>query len=301
MNRLKITGLILVFFCISLELVLRFVWGFCDALLYRADEDYEYIAQPNQYRKRFGALIHYNSFSQRSEEPDSTKIKILGLGDSVLFGGTTIDQDSIATTLFTKETDIQMLNISAGSWGPDNCAAYLHKHGTFGTKAILLVCSSHDAFDVMSHVPVVGIYPTYPEKQYPLAIMELYHRYIMPRMANCFTSISDPDEQIVKNSNITVQKKSATFNSGFDELKSIADSINVPFVIYLHAELSELETGHYNDMGQCIITWAEENKVPLINGITNGEQAYMYRDIIHLNESGQRHLATILEQTFMNK
>ena len=107
------------------ELILRYVFGFCDAVLYQSSPAYEYIAQPNQHRYRFFSHIDCNSYSQRSEEPDSTKTIVLGLGDSVIFGGTMLDQDSVATTLFSKETGMQMLNISSGSWGPDNCAAYL--------------------------------------------------------------------------------------------------------------------------------------------------------------------------------
>lgn len=155
---------------VFVELILRYAFGFCDAVLYQPSPAYEYIAQPNQHRYRFFSHIDYNSYSQRSDEPDSTKTIVLGLGDSVIFGGTMLDQDSIATTLFSKETGMQMLNISSGSWGPDNCAAYLKEKGTFGAKAMVLVCSSHDAFDVMSHIPVVGIYPNYPDKQYKLAI-----------------------------------------------------------------------------------------------------------------------------------
>lgn len=288
---------------VCVELVLRFVFGFCDAVLYQESGRYEYMAQPNQHRYRFFSHIDYNSYSQRSDEPDTARTIILGLGDSVIFGGTMIDQDSIATTLFTEMTGMQMLNISAGSWGPDNCAAYLREKGTFGAKAMILVCSSHDAYDVMSHQPVVGIYPNYPDRQYRLALCELFDRYLLPRVVSCLKvggGPVDPDAAVVKGKNV-VAKKSSLFNTGFSELKSISDSLDIPFVIYLHAELSELETGEYNEMGQCIITWAETNKIPLINGIANGEQAYMYRDIIHLNESGQRHLATILEQTFMNK
>lgn len=285
----------------SAELVLRFIFGFCDAVLYQESGRYEYIAQPNQHRYRFFSHIDYNSFSQRSDEPDTTKTIILGLGDSVIFGGTMIDQDSIATTLFTEMTGMQMLNISAGSWGPDNCAAYLREKGTFGAKAMILVCSSHDAYDVMSHQPVVGIYPNYPDCQYKLALCELFDRYLLPRVAPCLkvgSELVDPDAAVVRGKN-GVAKKSSMFNPGFSELKGISDSLNIPLVVYLHAELSELEAGDYNEMGQSIITWAEANKIPLINGMTNGEQAYMYRDVIHLNESGQRHLATIFEQTFM--
>ena len=37
----------------------------------------------------------------RSDEPDTTKTIILGLGDSVLNGGVQTPQDSLATTMFS--------------------------------------------------------------------------------------------------------------------------------------------------------------------------------------------------------
>lgn len=280
-----------------LEIILR-LWGFCDALLYNHSDKYEYIAQPSQDRYRFGAHIHYNSYSQRSAEPDSTRKIILGLGDSVLFGGTWVDQDSLATTIFSKETGIQMLNISAGSWGPDNCAAYLKEKGTFNAKAMILVCSSHDAYDVMSHIPVVGVYPNYPNKQYNSAIIELIDRYLFPRIKyyTLRTKMKfDPDETIVSNIvNSSVKKKSTQFDPGFAQLKEMADSLHIPFIIYLHAETNEIAKGQYNEMGQEIIKWADTNSVPFINGIQNGETTDMYKDVIHFNEKGQRHLADIL-------
>ena len=296
---IKILGI----FCIliiGIELVLRHMFGFCDALLYQSSDKYEYIAQPNQDRYRLGAHIRCNSYSQRSEKPDSTKIKILGLGDSVLFGGTWMEQDSLATTLFSLETGMQMLNISAGSWGPDNCAAYLKEKGTFDAQAMVLVCSSHDAYDIMSFFPVVGNFPTYPDKQYALAICELIDRYLIPRGKMLLAKYSarlDPDEAVVKAAQHTsVAKKSVIFDPGFDQLKAVADSLHIPFGIYLHAEISELQRGTYNDMGQQICQWAETHQIPLMKGLENGEKTEMYKDIIHLNEKGQRHLADCLKR-----
>lgn len=83
-RRIYIAIACFIFILFILEFILRFKFGFCDALLYQSSDKYEYIAQPNQDRYRFGAHIQSNSYSQRNEEPDSTKIKILGLGDSVL-------------------------------------------------------------------------------------------------------------------------------------------------------------------------------------------------------------------------
>lgn len=302
MNKRKIFRRIgiLVIICITLELVLRYGLGFCNALLYQKSKEYEYIAQPNQERRRFGAEIFYNSWSQRNEEPDTTRVRVLGLGDSVLFGGTWMDQDSLASTLFTLETGMQMLNISCGSWGPDNCAAYIKKHGAFGAKAMVLVCSSHDAYDVMSHEEVVGKMPNYPDEQYSLAIAELADRYVWPRICSLFKKMSekvDPDAAVVasagKNS---VAKKTAVFNPGFNELKAIADSLQIPFAIYLHAELGELERQEYNEMGGEILEWAYNNGVPVMQGMKYGERKEMYRDVIHLNEKGQRHLADCLKR-----
>lgn len=296
MRKKCIVLLLLLAFVVG-ELVLRYVFGFCDALLYRESDKYEYIAQPNQDRHRFGAYIHYNSFSQRNGEPDSTKLRVLGLGDSVLFGGTWMDQDSLASTLFSDETGTQMLNISSGSWGPDNCAAYLKEKGTFGASAMILVCSSHDAYDVMTYVPVVGVVPTYPDRQYKLAWAELIDRYLVPRIRMMFgkTEVKlDPDEQVVKNSEFknTVRQKSSSFNNGFVQLLDISQKKNIPMAIYLHAENDEISAGRYNEMGQKIIEWAAEHDVCLIEGLKAGETEDMYHDKIHFNEAGQRFLAT---------
>lgn len=290
------------------ECFCRFVLGMCDAPLYQEDPDYEYILQPNQDRFRFFCHLRTNSYCQRSEEPDSTRKRVLGLGDSVIYGGTWMDQDSLATTLFSKETGIQMLNISCGSWGPDNCAAYLKKHGTFGASAMFLVCSSHDAYDVMTFGPVVGIYHRFPNRQYSFGLWELLDRYLIPYIeakTGAFTltktktktkTYVDPDAQVEKKAaNREVVQKGYLFNLGFEQLKQIADSCHIPLVVYLHAEQGELADGDYNDMGQDIVHWCDTAGVQLIRGIET-EKPNMYHDAIHFNEKGQRHLANEMKK-----
>ena len=311
--KFKCLSIVLISFSI-VEIILRYAFGFCDAVLYQPSPAYEYIAQPNQHRYRFFSHIDYNSYSQRSDEPDSTKTIVLGLGDSVIFGGTMLDQDSIATTLFSKETGMQMLNISSGSWGPDNCAAYLKEKGTFGAKAMVLVCSSHDAFDVMSHIPVVGIYPNYPDKQYKLAIWEVIDRYLMPRIQGWLghSQLIDPDAQVVekvkneerrvKNSNALrdegVAQKSLNFDPGFDLLLQISKDKNIPFIIYIHPEKGEVEKNEYKEGGKLIIDWANTHHVKLVDGLKEGVTTDMFRDVIHLNEKGQRNLADSFKKIF---
>ena len=297
--KFKCLSIVLISFSI-VEIILRYAFGFCDAVLYQPSPAYEYIAQPNQHRYRFFSHIDYNSYSQRSDEPDSTKTIVLGLGDSVIFGGTMLDQDSIATTLFSKETGMQMLNISSGSWGPDNCAAYLKEKGTFGAKAMVLVCSSHDAFDVMSHIPVVGIYPNYPDKQYKLAIWEVIDRYLMPRIKVYFRGkqLLDPDAQVVEKvkSDEGVAKKALNFDPGFDQLLQISEGKHIPFFIYLHPEVCEVMSRKYKEGGLMIMEWAKTHHIKLIDGLNEGVTVDMYRDVIHPNEKGQRNLANSLKK-----
>ncbi len=258
-------------------------------------DKYEYIVQPNQQGYRFGAKYFYNSYSQRCAEPDSSKVKILGLGDSVLFGGATIDQDDIATSVFSKETGLQMLNISAGSWGPGNCAAYLMEHGLFDATQMFLLVSSHDATDNMDFVPVVGKSIHYPDKQFSSAWHELFIRYLFPRLKFMQSNSSnDPDKQIADRDYIVKQGK--CFNTGFSQLKDMATTAGIPFIVCLHAEKIELSEGKYNYLGDDIIKWCSDNDVPLIRLMDEGLKMDMYRDNIHLNEKGQRFLADVIKK-----
>lgn len=276
---------------LSSEMALRQIWGFCDAPLSIESEKYEYEFAPNQDRFRFRKHIKYNSFSQRSEEPNKGGKKVLGCGDSVINGGSHTDQGSIATTIFTEETGVQMLNISAGSWGPDNCAAYLKEKGIFDAEGIIVCLSSHDAYDIMDFKPVVGKSTAYPVKQYWCAWAELIDRYLLPRVTGIFTKATvdenDPDATV----NAGIQKQGNVFNPGWEELRLIAMNKGINFAVYLHAEKSEVESGGYNNQGQEIIAWANEHDVPLYLGLENGEDLDGLRDNIHLNELGQRRLA----------
>ena len=67
-----------------------------------------------------------------------------------------------------------MLNILAGSWGPDNLAAYLDENGFSDAEAMVVVLSSHDAHDVMDFEPVVDENSSYPSQQYKFAWGELF-------------------------------------------------------------------------------------------------------------------------------
>ena len=284
---------------IVVEITLRLVWGFGKMPLFAASDKYEYMVLPNQSGVRFGNRYYFNAFGMRSNEVNPHKKHILGLGDSVLFGGVQTDQDSLATSIFSAETGMQMLNISAGSWGPDNCVAYLKEKGMFDAKGIFLLVSSHDAHDNMDFMPVVGVHPSYPDKQYPCAVAEVLCRYIYPRYIQPLfdkgTKELDPDQKVL--AGVDIHKNGKVFNPGFNQLKTMADSANIPFVVYLHADQEENAGKKYNEQGDEIIIWCKKNQVRLVEDLlllTKDD----YRDGIHINAKGQRIVANVMEKEF---
>lgn len=296
-RRILITLFVFSFIFISIEIFLRNRYGFCDAVLMRENLKYEYIAQPNQSRVRLGNRISYNSLSMRGPEVDTTARIILGFGDSVFNGGTQTDDSALASIILTAalsqfyDEKVQFLNISAGSWGPDNCYAYLKEHRDFNGEAIYLFTSSHDAYDNMNFQKIVGVNPSFPDKQYKLAVWELMDRYLFPwikkKVATSSHKESDSDLGINK------KKDGDEFNTGFLNLYEYSVSNQIPLVIYLHAEKDELKRKTYNSQGQEIIKFAEKYHIPVIQdlGILDAQD---YRDNIHINEKGQKKMADLV-------
>lgn len=290
-SRLRRWLLAVVLLVIATEVVLRVGFGFCDAVLMRADAHYEYIAQASQERNRFGHHIQYNSRSMRSTEPDSTAVVILGCGDSVINGGSLTDNDSLATTMLGQRLTeawgrrVQVLNISAGSWGPDNCAAYLANTDLPRASALILFVNSHDAHDNMSFKNVVGVRKHFPAEQYASAIVELVDRYVLPRFVKPTAMVEDE---------LGIDKGEEGFNTGFAALKAYANTRGIPMLMYLHAERSEIKAGRYNEQGEEIIRFAEVDSIPLIRDLDHGATVDELRDNIHPNEAGQRRIAEIM-------
>jgi hypothetical protein len=293
------------FLILLTEVILRQTFGFTDAVLMREDKAFEYIPIP-QNRHRFLKTNYYNSFSQRNREITSADSSIiLGFGDSVINGGVQTEQDSLATGLLStylsqkKHQRVLVTNIAAGSWGPDNCYAYLKKYGNFGAKKILLVVSSHDAYDNMNFEKIVGIIPSYPTKQYPFAIAELFDRYLYPRyLAQYFSFASEKAPE--KNDHLLISKYESgmSFNSGFQNFANYSDSTKIPLLVYLHADQDERKQGAYNEQGKEIIAFCAKNNIPLIQELDYKLSEADYRDGIHLSEQGQRHMYDILKSRY---
>jgi hypothetical protein len=287
MKKLKITVFIFCSLLVLVELVGRY-YGLTNYPLYNASNDFEYLLKPNQnvtiYRNRFIT----NDYSMRSDpiNPKDTLVVLL-LGDSVINGGNSIDQDSLASTMLEKELlykygkKVRVLNISDKTWSPDNNVAYLKKFGLFHADMLLLVANSGDAFDPMTFRPIVGVASTHPAENQLFAWQNIVAK-AWPILENKIFKKQEPENKIEKNEK---------FVKGFTDLDSIARKLQIPFYVYLHRTQPELLKNKLDPGGLEIMNFCKEKQVPFTGNQFN--KSY-FIDEIHLNNRGQKALANDL-------
>ncbi|HKL02120.1 MAG TPA: hypothetical protein VJ911_00540 [Cryomorphaceae bacterium] len=278
---------------VGVELSLRIV-GFGNIPVYYVSNQYEYALEPNQHMTRFGNTIHINAAGMRSDGLKMGEKRILKFGDSVLHGGVATDQSELSSQLLENELKLQqpnvrVLNVSAGSWGPDNAFAWMQKHSDFNAIAVVLVFGSHDWQDQMTFRKVVGRVPFYPDSKPALAISDcaqwLYSRW--------FSEVNWDELEENKDANY----KRGKFNRGWQQFIDYCNRKNLPLLVYHHANMEEVENKSWSKKGARLEAFLAENNVAVISGLKSGMDKDDFRDKIHLNPSGQRKLADALGPT----
>ena len=286
-------------FTIVVELLLRSL-GLGNPPLYVSDEHFEYIYAPNQEIFRFGNRILVNEYGMRSKPigKENNKITILKIGDSVINGGAPTDHDSLSTTILEKKLqqqfnkEIRVLNISAGSWGPDNAMAFIKKHGNFNASKIVLVFNSHDLYDIMTFEELVGKNINYPSRKPAFAMIELYKRYLKDKLFNIENSTSNESTKLNADSHLNTSVQD--INPGWFFFPIYCKNNNIELLVILHPTKGELMQKEYNVYGKQIIHILDSLKVPYKLEINNGITEDMYRDKIHLNNKGQKFLEKLI-------
>jgi len=191
---MKVIIYTLVFLIISVilsELFLRIKCGFGNPLIYIADPEIGYLLAPNQFTKRNGNLIYINSYSMRSgdiiEGKNKDIFRIMLLGDSIVNGGWWTAQENTLSSLLEQaislnklnHNKIEVLNVSANSWGARNELAYLEKYGTFSSVVLILVLNTDDLFSFAPSSIQVGKALNYPDKK-PLLALEEFLKKVLP-------------------------------------------------------------------------------------------------------------------------
>ncbi len=180
---------------LAAEAIARWGLGLGTPPLYVSHPSIEYLFRANQDLRRFHNRIAINAYGMRSPalaaHPQQGTRRILVFGDSVVFGGSQLDQAVIATERLGpllpgslrpfSSGPIEIGNVSGGSWGPGNWLAWARTYGFLGATDVVLVVSSHDARDNPSFAPLDADHPTVPPGS---ALQELLGRYLWPRIAS---------------------------------------------------------------------------------------------------------------------
>ena len=247
MKKLKIVSLSILSAIVLIEITTRY-FGLHQYPLFIESTEFEYIHKPNQTTKIYGNKFITNEYSMRSK-PISTNDTsvILLIGDSVLNGGNTIDQDNLASTIIENELNnklkknIRVLNVSSYTWGPDNIYAYLKKYGTFSADLIIYICNSGDAYDPMTFERVVGVSDTHTKHNYSLGTIKLTEKVL--------NVIKD---RLNKKINFA-KKKPRLLTAGFSNINDLSNKLNIPLLIYIHPDVQEVDNKKYNEEGTLII------------------------------------------------
>jgi hypothetical protein len=275
------------------ELLARFAVGLGDPPLFIADDKIEYLNKPGTYR-RFGHPIHINQWSMRSpdfadKKPNSDELRVLVLGDSVVYGGAWMRDEETATSKLATKLEqasgrpVVVANVAAGSWGPPNQLAYLRRFGDFDADAIIVVWNSHDAWDVPTFAPLGLENPTATP---PSALVELITRYGLPRLTRG-TAIPALN---------TTERADESLRAARSILE-FARSNRIPIAVVLHRTRPELNQGAVEGLdlfGQ--VAESEDAPVFMTSTVLRtpfGQGKDVYKDDIHPSPGGQSLMADL--------
>jgi hypothetical protein len=276
------------------EISLRTFLGLKAPPLSISDPKIEYLFAPNQKVKRFRNKIFYNSYSMRNIfDPKLEDQVLLVAGDSVVNGGSLIDQKSLSTFLLQSHLNKNFNgkkffvgNVSAGSWGPQNILEYFNKYGFFGATDLIYVLSTHDLFDVPSFSPLDR--HALPQLNYYLALEELFFKYLK----RLFVSL------ISKKSGTELDQKinfASTTENKIEALAMLAKEQGISVCFVIHPTRNEIENNIGDDY-QNLVSIVENLSLGKVVDTKPLQNTVNYRDDIHLNESGQKNLTQALLQ-----
>lgn len=273
---LLITGSVTVLFA---EIVGR-LFGLHELPSWEASELYEYRTRPNQNGVIFGNHFTTNELGLRGELPDSGDVVVWYCGDSVINGGIHTDDDSLAVEIFQDEFGTKLgvpftaVNISQGSWGPENTFSFVQENREMLGKPdqIVLVLNSADWTDLMTFC-FQGDSRDMPGSTSSFALQALARKYLFPE---------EPCREM--------QRDEKTSHQALLNWMRIASDEEIGLSIYLHPTKEEAIQRSFGDGGAAIMRFAESNDITLISGMGSQDES-CYRDYIHLNNRGQMKMA----------
>ncbi|MEH2192802.1 MAG: SGNH/GDSL hydrolase family protein [Nostoc sp.] len=297
---------------VVVEIGLRSLFGFGNPLVYIGDEQIGYLLAPNQRTRRFGNRIEINQYSMRGSPidkiPAPSGLRVLLLGDSIANGGWWTDQTntisammmrSLTSSTHSNYQEVEVLNASANSWGPRNELAYLEKFGNFNAQAVVLLINTDDLFATPPTSLPVGRDRNYPDSKPPLALVEVWQRYIakqkvIPEMKAVQNEAGDRVginlEAIGKIQALTRQSNSQFLLVMTPLLREIGEPGPRDYEIKARQRLNDFTKTQQIDYIDFL---------PIFNSATKPQA--LYHDHIHLNLQGNKFVSEVMERSLLQR
>lgn len=307
-RRVGITTTVIILVALTGEMVAKKVIGLGSPPLYESREGMEYKLKPNQNIRRFGNRIVVNNASMRTSSDITNKTKsgkqrILIFGDSVLWGGSQMDQENIATAILGKKLKdrYEIYNVSAGSWGPGNWNEYIKENGLFNADQVIFLISTHDLTDIPYTVTTTTSH-NQPTENPVFASWELLNRYIVPSIQKALTKIIPKNEKqgIIDNSS-QISEGTKILNLSIDLVfESGAELTAVQF--WDRNEVSNESPQDNHSITKNILRKKQVRTIQSLPYFTkcSDKVSDLFTDSIHPNtKKGQKCLALVLENAII--
>ncbi|HYW19399.1 MAG TPA: SGNH/GDSL hydrolase family protein [Nodularia sp. (in: cyanobacteria)] len=295
---------------VVVEVGLRSLFGFGNPLIYIGDPHIGYLLAPNQRTRRFGNRIEVNQYSMRSPPmekiPAASTLRVLIIGDSIANGGWWTDQDHTISSLITRSLkllnisnyqDVEVLNASANSWGPRNELAYLQRFGNFNAQIVVLLINTDDLFGTAPTSLPVGRDRNYPDQKPPLALAEVWQRYIIkPQPIPEIKAVQKETGDIVE---INLE--------AISQIQAFTREKNSQFLLLMTPLLREIGEPGPRDyeikIRQRLIDFTQAQQItyidflPLLNAHPDAKA--LYQDHIHFNLQGNQFISQVIERSLL--
>ncbi|MEA5581673.1 SGNH/GDSL hydrolase family protein [Nodularia harveyana UHCC-0300] len=307
MNLILIFVLGVVGFFVVVEIGLRSLFGFGNPLVYLSDPHIGYLLAPNQRTRRFGNRIEVNQYSMRSPPiekiPLVSTLRVLIIGDSIANGGWWTDQNNTISSLLTRSgkisnyQDVEVLNASANSWSPRNELAYLERFGNFNSQVVVLLINTDDLFGTAPTSLPVGRDRNYPDHKPPLALVEIWQRYIIkPQPIPELEALKQEGGDLV---GINL--------AAIGQIQSLTREQNSQFLLLMTPLLREIGEPGPRDYEiqtrQRLIDFTQQEQItyidflPLLNA--HPDPKALYHDHIHFNLLGNQFISQVIERSLL--
>lgn len=298
------------------EAVARWGYGLGDPPLTQDHPTIDYLLRPDQDVRRFGNVFQTNAYGMRSgvmtlTKTDPDELRILFLGDSVINGGSRVDQSDLATEAFgrrlerTKGVPVRVGNASTASWAAHNWLAYVEQFGTFEADLAVVLVNWGDLEAPSAVNQTAGFQARFPRDRPFCALHDAWLRF-GPKHLPAALAPSRSAAPVVSTP-VSGHRRYPDPIATLGLLHERLGVDGVPMLLVYHPTAAEASASGPSPESQRYAGFASGRGVSFVDlseayrSATQGQPGLLYRDSIHLASRGHAVLAEVLERLVLEE